>query len=90
LNVRLLLWLCRQFRNQPVLRIADGVWGACVYVTFPAKSLATAITVRQTVAEGGDDSIGFVLEAAIPQRQKRIQRLLHQFSVSHVFFSCMS
>jgi hypothetical protein len=49
---RLLLWLRRHLSDQRALRIADGVWGACVYVTFPAKSLATAITVRQPLLQG--------------------------------------
>jgi hypothetical protein len=69
---RMLLWLCRQFCNQPVLRVPYGVWAACVYVTLPAKTLAAAVTVRQTVAEGGDDgrcdpsSVNLIYAAAFP------------------------
>jgi hypothetical protein len=87
---RLLLWLCRQFSDQPVLRIADGVWGACVDVTLPAKTLAAAVTLRKSFAQSFHRRPYRLCVPVISQALQSIQRLLHQFSVSHVFFSCMS
>jgi hypothetical protein len=70
----LLLWLRRQFSDQPVLRVTYWVsfWCASVYVTLAAHLLAAPVTVRQPVAQGGDDgwcvsiSVNLIYAAAFP------------------------
>jgi hypothetical protein len=60
-----------------------------VYVTFPAQPLATAVTVRQPLAQGvmhGHQQMS--LTSPVPQ-VNGIQRLLHQFSVSGIHFSIL-
>jgi hypothetical protein len=57
-----------------------------VYVNLPAKPLAAAITVRQPLVQGGYLIRKRVKVLALNLvTLHRIQRLLHQLSITHVF-----